>query len=94
MTHALTATDRTLARLVSELNGPLRCSLSALSIASSVVAAHRDELSVRADEALALLCAEVEWHQTLWMHLLESLDRVAHQRQPVPLPARPSSPAL
>lgn len=86
------STEQTLVQLVSELNGPLRSSLSALSTAATVVASHGEQLPANAQRGLALLRAEVQWHQTLWMHLLTSLDRAAHRQEPVPLPARPSGP--
>ena len=79
-----------LARLRSDMNGPLRSGLNTLSIATNLVAAEQARLRPRGQEALRLLCQEVEWHQLLWTHLLHSLDAVADAQQPPPLPARPS----
>lgn len=79
-----------LARLKSDLNGPLRSGLNTLTVATNLVAAEQARLRPRGQEALQLLCQEVEWHQSLWTHLLRSLDAVADAQQPPPLPARPS----
>lgn len=86
---ATTALERQLlARLTVELNGPLRSSLNALSLAANVVAADEGGLRPHGQEALHILCQEVDWHQSLWIHVLASLDAIAHAQQPPPLPAR------
>lgn len=77
-----------LARLRSELNGPIRSSLNTLSVATSLVADEQRRMRPRGQEALQLLCQEVEWHQSLWLHLLRSLDAVANAQELPPRPAR------
>lgn len=77
-----------LARLRSALNGPIRSSLNTLSVATSLVAAEELRMRPRGQEALHLLCQEVEWHQSLWLHVLRSLDAVANAQELPPLPAR------
>lgn len=79
-----------LARLRGDLNGPLRSSLNALSLATNLIAAEQGRMKPRGQEALRILCQEVEWHQSLCLHLLRSLDAVASAQQPPPLPRRPS----